>query len=175
MDQSIGKIVGGHPERYLWALRHHCVDAVLLTGMMTDELQIPLMDPQEYALIEAVYVDSNSRDDAAHLVYADWLEERGLESAAIAHRLFVVGFRWQLVGGHTCFLGQRIMGMCFCRPERSRLGYDFHCWIASREQVLRGETPEAAYVGSLGFRDAVTEIHSVSWLYHQLHPEPWAS
>lgn len=172
MDQSIGKIVLGRPERYLWAIRHHCVDAAIQIGMRTSELELPPPDGQEAALIEALYGETDSNDKTAHLIYADWLDERGFESAAIAHRLPVAGYRWQVVGAHTCFIGRHIMGMCFGRSEGAdrpgKTHDELHCWITSNEKVLQKETPQAEYVGRMGFKDAIAKIYEVSWLYHQL-------
>ncbi len=54
------------------------------------------LDSDELGLLGRI---ADSGEDATpHLVYADWLEERGFEVAAMAHRrLFAEGFRWSKI------------------------------------------------------------------------------
>ena len=67
-------------ERALWSLRHWCADVSMnwATALRTDAV-MPLVSDQEASLFDSL--GSHDRY-SAHLIYADWLDERGMGTAS---------------------------------------------------------------------------------------------
>ncbi len=153
-------------EQKLWSIRHWCADVSLSleTRLLSDvglhlDTGLHQINEQEAGLIAALR--KNDRD-AAHLIYADWLDERGLGSAATAHRLAATGFEWRNVSSFVCFMRNHIFGMYQSGSgfleARDKVGL----WIVPMG-FIGTKVPHAEYVGSFDFRTLICRIYEVSW------------
>lgn len=158
-------------EQKLWEIRHWCADELLNTGAKpSPEIGLLAVDQQEAALIDAL----RSKDRiAAHLIYADWLDECGMSSAAIAHRLATQGFEWRYVSSFLCYFRHHIYGMYLRGPSRDRqraTDEKFGAWIVPIGDVNGSQIPQAEYLGRFDFRTTICKIHQVSWDLRDLRP-----
>lgn len=160
-------------ERKLWAFRYWSADISL---KWEKELRLnevgSLITEQEGALIESLRKrDSNE----GHLIYADWLEERGLGTAAIAHRLAAEGFEWRYVGSQGCFKRKHIFGMYNARvglpdsPPR-QVNEKVGMWIVPLGDFTGTKLPHAEYIGSFDFQTVVSQIYQVIWQLRDFQP-----
>lgn len=104
-----------------WSIRHNSVP--LFATLFDQDWQVAEDDYRPATSAEKFLIEALLREPEVvenHQVYADWLEECGHETAALAHRLAAVGCQWRRVGGiHMCFVHAKVLGMV-CRPESHR-------------------------------------------------------
>jgi uncharacterized protein (TIGR02996 family) len=183
--------------RKLWAIRHWCADVALnpqeLTangsfrgwraldasskGELQPEAISMLAGEQEAALIEALKTPDPA---TAHLIYADWLDERGIGSAAIGHRLMAERFQWCCIGSQVVFKREHIVGMYnafqgFLSPAPGHSGKQVGTWLVPLDGITGGgqgdltgvftrqQMPQAEYIGSYDFQTVIEKIYRVSW------------
>lgn len=193
--------------RKLWAIRHWCADVALnpqeLTangsfrgwraldassqGELQPEAISALAGEQEASLIEALKVTDPA---TAHLIYADWLDERGIGTAAIGHRLMAERFQWRCIGSQVVFKRDHIIGMYnafqgFLSPATGNSGTEHSgtghsdkrvgLWLMPLDEITGGrqgdltgvftrqQMPEAEYIGSYDFESVIEKIYRVSW------------